>query len=154
MNRSILALAAASLALAACGGDGKKSTGSGILGPPTLTQTSQCTGALAGLTYANFARAFLGTGGSVPANQGFCTGCHDTGKAGVARSGAPSDHNFESLTVIKSDPDMLGHIDRVAGMNPNGSVANRIMPPASAAAVPLDLDRQKLSCWIAAGAPQ
>jgi hypothetical protein len=153
MNRSSPSLAAVllSLPLLACGGGSKVSTGGGVLGPPTGTVIADCTGPLAVLTYDSFAKGFFGTGG---ANPGFCTGCHETAKTGANRLGAPSDHNFETLTLLRGDPDMLGHIDRVAGARPGASgVVNTIMPPnTTPGGTPTLLDRQKLSCWIATGA--
>lgn len=153
MQRSLPTLVAvlSSLPLLACGGGSDSSTGGGILGPPTGTLATQCaTTALSGLTHANFASGFLGTSSAAP---GYCVGCHDSAKAGAARFGAPLDHNFNTLPLLKADPDMLGHIDRVAGANPNGSVVNTVMPPAAApGGTPALLDRQKLSCWIATGA--
>lgn len=153
MHRNVSTVAAVlfSLPLLACGGGSKASTGGGVLGPPTGTLATDCaTTALSGLTYANFAQGFFGTGGASP---GFCTGCHATAVTGANRLGAPSDHNFESLALLKGDPDMLSHVDRMSGANPKGSVTNTLMPPsATPGNVPTLLERQKLSCWIATGA--
>lgn len=143
MNRVLSALLLASAALlGACGGSSSSSSGGGSrLGPPTLTALAQCTGALAGLTYAADTKAIFDNN---------CTRCHASTLSGALRNGAPADHNFDTLAGIKADPTHLDHIDRVAGMNPSGGVRNAAMPPT--APTPTDLERQKLSCWIVEGA--
>lgn len=133
------------LLVAACGdartvGSNATSTPTGAVGPLTNTTVADCaTAGLTGLTYASFGQAFFSS---------YCLRCHSVNVTGAARNGAPTDHNFDTLTDVTALKD---HIDEVAGMNPNGTVRNTAMPftPPN----PPDLDRQKLSCWIASGLP-
>jgi mono/diheme cytochrome c family protein len=77
-----------------------------------------------------------------------CISCHNAGTGGTG----PSNTDFRSyngnLGGVLAHAD---HIDELAGANPNGSVINSAMPKN--AGLPL-ADRQKLSCWFAASAPQ
>ena len=144
MRRALIALA---LLLAACGDarplalpDG----GSGVGAAATNTTPAQCAAAgLNGLTYSSFGQSFFGN---------FCTRCHATTVIGIARNGAPSDHNFDSLAGVQL---WSAEIDQVAAMNPTGSQKNTVMPPVGIALTfPEDGDRQRLACFIAAGLPQ
>lgn len=89
------------------------------------------------LTYANFGQAFM---------QSFCLRCHSTAVASNARMGAPSDHNFDLVTDIRS---LAEHIDEHAGSGP--AATNTIMPPGDPR--PTTEDRRKLAEWLACGAP-
>ncbi len=78
--------------------------------------------------------------------QNYCTSCHSSAVSGTARNGAPSDHNFDSLEGIQSATE---HIDENAGSGPKAT--NTRMPPSGNR--PTLEERQKLSEWIACGAP-
>jgi uncharacterized membrane protein len=133
-------LAAASLAIAACGGGaGSDSAPAVLLGPPTGTTTAACDAAgMSGITYAGFASGFF---------TSYCTRCHSTAVTGAARNGAPVDHNFDTLAGARLHID---HVDLVAGENPAGTVRNALMPIS--APVLTDTERKMLSCWIVQGA--
>lgn len=64
-----------------------------------------------------------------------CLSCHSKTVTGVARAGAPSDHNFDTEADVKSQ---LDHIEHAA-------VVEKSMPPGG---LPEDA-RQKLGTWIA-----
>lgn len=89
------------------------------------------------LTYANFGQAFM---------QQYCLSCHSSSVQGAARNGAPTDHNFNSLSDIRS---LADHIDLHAGSGPGGT--NEAMPDSDPRPT-LD-ERRKLSQWLACGAP-
>lgn len=89
------------------------------------------------LTYDNFGKAFM---------QSYCLRCHSKNVTGSARNGAPSDHNFDAVTDIRS---LADHIDLHAGAGPNS--VNTEMPENGAA--PSEAERRKLSEWLACGAP-
>lgn len=132
---AFLAVASA-LAFAACGGGGND-TPNTALPRPTGTTAAQCVEApLAGLTWANFGDALFSTN---------CVTCHN-GLGGPGQP--PASVNFTSYAGVVLH---LDHIDSHAAANPNGSVVNTLMPPAGGLAL---LDRQKLACWIATGAPE
>lgn len=147
MKRSFFVRSAGLVLFAAACGDARPvstgqqpGVGAGAVGPSTNTTPAQCTTPdLSGLTYANFGQSFFGS---------YCLRCHSVNVPVAARNGAPTDHNFDTLSDVQGLKD---HIDQVAGMNPNGSVKNTAMPFNPPA--PPDLDRQRLSCWIAAGLP-
>lgn len=89
------------------------------------------------LTYANFGQAFM---------QQYCLSCHSSSVQGAARNGAPSDHNFDKLSDIRS---FAEHIDMHAGSGPGGT--NDAMPEDDP--IPTIEERKKLSEWLACGAP-
>lgn len=76
----------------------------------------------------------------------YCTRCHATSVKGSARQGAPSDANFDTLEAIRKDAQ---EIDQWSGAGPNAE--NTSMPPNAPA--PTTAERQKLSEWLACGAP-
>jgi cytochrome c5 len=144
MTRRLFVCSAGLVLFAAACGDARsvstgQQPGASAVGP-TNTTPAQCAAAgLTGLTYASFGQNFFSS---------FCLRCHSVNVTGAARNGAPTDHNFDKLSDVQGLKDQ---IDQVAGMNPNGSVKNTTMPFNPPA--PPDPDRQKLSCWIAAGLP-
>lgn len=89
------------------------------------------------LTFENFGRAFM---------QSYCLRCHDSKPSAAARQGAPSDHNFDELSDIRS---FAEHIDTTAGIGPAGM--NTSMPEEEPKAT-LE-ERRKLSEWLTCGAP-
>lgn len=89
------------------------------------------------LTYANFGQAFM---------QSYCLRCHSSSVQGGARNGAPSDHNYDVLSDIRS---LADHIDLHAGSGPAGT--NEEMPEGDPK--PTVAERAKLSQWLACGAP-
>jgi hypothetical protein len=112
--------------------------------PTTDTTPTQCAAANVGgvqldtLTYSNFGQAFF---------TSWCTRCHATTvTGGVARHGAPSDHNFDTLAGVQQ---WAIQIDQVAAMNPTGSPRNDFMPAEPP--FPPDDERKKLACFIATG---
>lgn len=89
------------------------------------------------LTYENFGKPFFTT---------YCLSCHSNTVKGDARNGAPSDHNFDTLEDVQN---MRGHIDQKAGSGP--AATNTDMPRSDPR--PSLEERQKLSTWLACGAP-
>ncbi len=90
------------------------------------------------LTYTNFGKAFM---------QSYCLRCHSSSVQGAARNGAPSDHNYDNLSDIRS---LAEHIDMHAGAGPNG--VNTVMPEDDPR--PSEAERRKLAEWLACSAPQ
>ncbi len=76
----------------------------------------------------------------------YCTRCHASSVAGPARQGAPSDHNFESLALVR---EQMEHIDQLAAAGPES--VNTEMPLGGPA--PTEAERQMLGEWLACGAP-
>lgn len=91
------------------------------------------------LTYDTFGMSFM---------EQYCTSCHASSRAGEARNGAPSDHNFDTLVGVRDNAD---HIEELAAAGP-GAV-NTIMPPSEYEAQPSEVDRRLLGEWLACGAP-
>jgi uncharacterized membrane protein len=89
------------------------------------------------LTAENFGNDFMSR---------YCTRCHASSLKGSARQGAPSDANFDTLAAVRKDAE---EIDRWSGAGPNAE--NTSMPPNAPA--PTTAERQKLSEWLACGAP-
>jgi uncharacterized membrane protein len=89
------------------------------------------------LTYENFGRQFL---------QTYCLRCHSASVQGADRQGAPDDHNFDDIMVIRG---MAEHVDLHAGSGP--AATNEAMPPSDPK--PTLEERQKLSTWLVCGAP-
>jgi cytochrome c1 len=90
------------------------------------------------LTYTNFGQAFMAS---------YCLRCHSESVMGDARNGAPTDHNFDQLDVIRS---LAGHIDEYAGSGP--AATNTVMPINEPR--PSIGERQQLSEWLACGGPE
>lgn len=90
------------------------------------------------LTYENFGQQFM---------EDYCLRCHGEDVTGDARKGAPDDHNFTDWMDIMV---LSNHIDQYAGSGPDAT--NEMMPPSDPKP-PLE-ERQKLSEWIACGAPK
>lgn len=88
------------------------------------------------LTYSNFAQSFF---------QNYCVGCHSSTLQGAARNGAPADHNFDNLALIKQVP--VQHIDQAAAAGP--SHINTTMPPRNPR--PSESERRRLGEWLACG---
>lgn len=105
-----------------------------IWGPPTeSTCPTDST-----LTYESFGKPFM---------TKYCVECHDSMKVGpVARQGAPSFHDFDTLFGIMAVSD---HIDETTAAGP--AAVNDGMPPA--APYPTLLERKQLGEWIACGMP-
>jgi cytochrome c5 len=88
------------------------------------------------LTYDNFGKEFFAS---------YCLSCHSSKLSGAtARSGAPSDHNFDTLQGIQANID---HIDETTAAGP--SATNTAMPPGGG---PTLEERTKLGQWLACGA--
>lgn len=118
-----MAIAAAS-GVAACGGDDHDhDDGSGSSGAACPTTNAP--------TYDSFGRSFMST---------YCTRCHSA--MAMDRHGAPSDHNFDTLSQIRS---FAGHIDQYAAAGP--SAVNTSMPPDDLK--PTEDERKKLGEWLA-----
>lgn len=92
------------------------------------------------LTYDTFGQSFMGQ---------YCTRCHAEPLTGAARSGAPSDHDLDTLAAIQS----VGaeHIDLAAAAGP--SHVNTSMPPADGGPQPSEAERRLLGEWLACGLP-
>lgn len=65
---------------------------------------------------------------------------------GSARQGAPSDHNFESAQLVRTQ---IEHIDGEAAAGPDS--VNTSMPIGSP--TPAEAERKQLGEWLACGAP-
>ena len=76
----------------------------------------------------------------------YCTGCHASTLTGIERTGAPDDHDFDSLQLIQA---MSEHIDHVAAGGPD--VVNEMMPVGEPK--PTLMERKQLGEWLACGAP-
>jgi hypothetical protein len=82
-------------------------------------------------TYENFGSGFM---------SAYCTRCHSA--MATDRQGAPSDHNFDRLSEIRT---FAGHVDERAAAGPNG--VNTSMPPTDPK--PSEEERRKLGAWLA-----
>lgn len=111
-------------------------TGSFACQPAGVSTGAECPSQQT-LTYENFGRAFM---------QSYCLSCHDSKVPTRQRKGAPSDHNFDKLSDIRS---FAEHIDLYTGSGPLGT--NMTMPPDDP--TPTLEERRKLSEWLACGAP-
>ncbi len=116
-------LAAATLALAACGGDGGPSGGAG--------SGATCPAGGTALTYAGFAASFFDT---------YCTSCHGTPPS----NGAPAHADFTTLAAIQD------HAHLIDAKAAAGTRVNTVMPPGGGPSV---AERRQLGEWLACGAP-
>jgi hypothetical protein len=105
-----------------------------IYGPPT---ESTCPSGST-LTYNNFGKPFM---------EHYCTRCHAVALTGAARNGAPTFHDFDSLSGIKV---VSNHIDETTAAGP--ASVNEGMPDGDPK--PTLLERQQLGEWIACGMPE
>lgn len=121
----LLALVPA-LAFVACEGGEGDGTPSGAVCPEAST-----------LTWDNFAKPFM---------DKYCTRCHSTTLTGASRQGAPNDHNFDSVDLVR---DELEHTDEQAAAGPDS--VNTAMPIGGPA--PTEDERRQLGEWLACGAP-
>jgi uncharacterized membrane protein len=124
---TLLLLLSCGLALG-CAGAGQNESASG----------AKC-GQGAGLDYASFGESFM---------RDYCTACHSSELEATQRSGAPSDHDFDTHEGILRTP--LEHLDHVAGAGAH--VVNTTMPPAGYPQ-PTRQEREDLAQWLACGAP-
>lgn len=91
------------------------------------------------LTYDSFGQEFM---------ESYCTRCHSSALEGVARNGAPDDHNFDTIGGIRAtEPE---HLDGQAAAGPDAT--NELMPP-DGMALPSAAARRDLGEWIACGLP-
>ena len=128
MSRSLRALW-----LSVCGASLLLLGGCGEEGPPTgATCPTDNT-----LTAANFGTDFMNR---------YCNRCHASGVSGLARAGAPTDVNFDTLEGVRRE---AANIDRWSGAS--DTVTNTSMPPGGTS--PSVEERRKLSQWLACGAP-
>ena len=95
------------------------------------TQSTCPTGST--LTYESFGRAFM---------EAYCTRCHSSTRTGLAREGAPTGHDFDSLAGILA---VAEHIDQHAAAGPAGT--NTEMPPSDPK--PTQEEREQLGEWLA-----
>src|SRR6187549_3900382 len=107
--RRVTSMALAVAALSSCGSDNEAAESGGPSGAVCPTDST--------LTYDNFGQAFV---------EDYCTRCHSSALTGAARNGAPSDHNFDTLDLIKDTE--VEHLDEQAAGGPDR--VNRIMPPS------------------------
>jgi cytochrome c5 len=122
-------MAFAITALSSCGSD-KAEADEGPSGAVCPTDSA--------LTYDNFGKAFM---------EDYCTRCHRSALTGAARNGAPSDHNFDTLALIKdTEPE---HLDEEAAGG--ATRVNTGMPPSGA--MPTEAERRKLGEWLKCGTP-
>jgi len=89
------------------------------------------------LTWDNFGKGFM---------DSYCVRCHSTTLTGSARRGAPNDHNFDSVTLVREE---IEHTDEAAAAGPDA--VNTDMPIGSPA--PTEAERRMLGEWLACGAP-
>ena len=89
------------------------------------------------LTYQSFGRPFMAH---------FCVGCHASTVRGGDRLGAPEEHNFDTLELIRAQ---AAEIDGTAAAGP--SAVNDQMPELGDQ--PSLMDRMDLGVWLACGAP-
>lgn len=89
------------------------------------------------LTWESFGQKFM---------TDYCTRCHASSLTGVARNGAPSDHNLETVLLVRQEID---HVYEEAAAGPDG--VNTAMPIG--APKPTEAERQMLGEWLACGAP-
>lgn len=125
-----ITLAALSLTLALAAAGCEES----VFGPPT---ESECPPGST-VTWTNFGQKFM---------NDYCTRCHSSELMGAARQGAPSFHDFDSLSGVKVVRD---HVDETTAAGP--AATNTGMPPDGPK--PTLEERQKLGEWIACGLPQ
>jgi hypothetical protein len=107
---------------AACGSDDHGGGATGAVCPSGNT-----------LTYETFGSNFM---------TKYCRGCHSSSKTGEMRQGAPADHNFDTLSAIRTFAD---HIDEHAAAGPNA--VNTAMPPIEPK--PTEEERRQLGQWLA-----
>lgn len=75
----------------------------------------------------------------------YCISCHAKSVTGVARLGAPVDHNSDSEAGILDERE---HVDHQAGSGPQAT--NTLMPPpASQRPAPTTAERATLASWLA-----
>ena len=115
-------------------GDGCCAHEEEIYGEPTASTCPQGST----LTYNNFGKAFM---------QSYCTRCHSSDLTGAARNGAPTFHDFDTLSGIKA---VSNHIDETTAAGP--ASVNEGMPEDGAK--PTLTERQQLGEWIACGMPE
>lgn len=89
------------------------------------------------LTWDSFGEKFM---------TDYCTRCHASSLSGAARQGAPSDHNFETVALVR---EQIEHIDEQAAAGPDS--INTEMPIGAPA--PTEAERLLLGEWLACGAP-
>ena len=76
----------------------------------------------------------------------YCTRCHSTTLTGSSRQGAPNDHNFDSVELVREE---IEHTDEQAAAGPDA--VNTGMPIGGP--TPTEDERRKLGEWLACGAP-
>lgn len=89
------------------------------------------------LTWGTFGKGFM---------DSYCTRCHSTTLTGSARQGAPNDHNFDSVELVRVE---LDHTDEQAAAGPDS--VNALMPIGTP--TPSEAERRQLGEWLACGAP-
>lgn len=89
------------------------------------------------LTWDSFGKGFM---------DSYCVRCHSTKLTGAARQGAPNDHNFDSVELLR---DELDYTDEQAAAGPDS--VNTAMPIG--APTPTEAERRMLGEWLACGAP-
>jgi hypothetical protein len=140
-----------SVALTACG-EARRVEGS----PATFATGAACPEGGTTLRYADFQGPFFG---NAAGTSGYCNYCHDSIRTTVeARHGAPPDVTLDQLAVIRV---MAARIDAAAGKGPTPTtpVMPFLLPSPKPAdvpdpqPVPSDAERERLSEWLACGAP-
>lgn len=124
--RSLLALCMLLAPLVGCDGGTGDETPSGATCPEDST-----------LTWDNFGKGFMDT---------YCVRCHSAKLTGAQRQGAPNDHNFDSVELIRAEID---HTDEQAAAGPDA--VNTLMPIGDP--TPSEAERRQLGEWLACGAP-
>lgn len=119
---------AALLLFAACDSDASNEEGVGE-GSPTWAVCP--TGRE--LSYTTFGRDFMAK---------YSTRCHDASKTDAAGTGAPPNHNFNTLDGVLA---MAEHIDITGAAGPDAS--NTVMPPDGDR--PSEAERRLLGEWLA-----
>lgn len=114
------------LAVAGCGGGDEDGPPSGAVCPDNST-----------LTWENFGKGFM---------DSYCVRCHSTKLTGDARQGAPNDHNFDAVALVR---DEIDHTDEQAAAGPDA--VNTAMPIGSP--TPTEAERRQLGEWLACGTP-
>lgn len=104
-----------------------------IFGPPTESTCPQDSA----LSYETFGKPFM---------ERYCTDCHSSELRSESRQGAPSFHDFDTLSGTKAVSD---HIDQTTAAGP--AATNQGMPPRSP--YPSQAEREQLGQWIACGLP-
>jgi hypothetical protein len=104
-----------------------------LFGPPTQ---SECPPGST-LTWDNFGRKFM---------EDYCTRCHHSNLRGEARQGAPSFHDFDTVSGVKV---VKAHVDETTASGP--AATNTSMPPDSPRPT-LD-ERRRLGEWLACDSP-